>query len=145
MQIGNLQAVAQFLCNFSKSVSGTMADILSPARMVIFGTLLTTLNKPMFALSGWVFASFGTVATLYWITAGMKRRQSPENNFDTTLTSRVQLTLDASCISSSSSCTNKILLTTMIQRKALQIIQLITGNRKLVNQSKRDVPAQACT
>lgn len=47
-----------------------MADILSPARMVIFGTLLTTLNKPMFALSGWVFASFGTVATLYWITAG---------------------------------------------------------------------------
>ena len=72
LQIGNLQAVAQFLCNFSKSVSGTMADILSPARMVIFGTLLTTLNKPMFALSGWVFASFGTVATLYWITAGMK-------------------------------------------------------------------------
>ncbi len=72
LQIGNLQAVAQFLCNFSKSVSGTMADILSPARMVIFGTLLTTLNKPMFALSGWVFASFGTVATLYWITAGMQ-------------------------------------------------------------------------
>lgn len=70
VQIGNLQAIAQFLCNFSKSVSGTMADILSPARMVIFGTLLTTLNKPMFALSGWVFASFGTVATLYWITAG---------------------------------------------------------------------------
>ena len=38
--------------------------------MVIFGTLLTTLNKPMFAASGWVFASFGTLATLYWITAG---------------------------------------------------------------------------
>ena len=38
--------------------------------MVIFGTLLTTLNKPMFAASGWVYASFGTLATLYWITAG---------------------------------------------------------------------------
>ena len=70
LQIGNLQAIAQFLCNASKSVSGTLADILSPARMVIFGTLLTTLNKPMFALSGYVYMSFGTVATLYWITAG---------------------------------------------------------------------------
>jgi len=70
LQIGNLQAIAQFLCNASKSVSGTLADILSPARMVIFGTLLTTLNKPMFALSGYVYAAFGTVATLYWITAG---------------------------------------------------------------------------
>ena len=62
--------MAQFLCNASKSLSGTLADVLSPARMVIFGTLLTTLNKPMFAASGWVFASFGTLATLYWITAG---------------------------------------------------------------------------
>ena len=51
-QIGNLQALAQFLSNASKSVSGTLADILSPARMIIFGTLLTTLNKPMFAVSG---------------------------------------------------------------------------------------------
>jgi nitrate/nitrite transporter NarK len=69
-KIGNLQAIAQFLCNASKSLSGTLADVLSPARMVIFGTLLTTLNKPMFAASGWVYASFGTLATLYWITAG---------------------------------------------------------------------------
>ena len=70
LQIGNLQAIAQLLCNLSKSVSGTLADILSPARMVVFGTLLTTINKPMFAMSGWVFASYGTAATLYWITAG---------------------------------------------------------------------------
>ncbi|KAK9807690.1 hypothetical protein WJX72_006202 [[Myrmecia] bisecta] len=69
-KIGNLQAVSQFLCNASKSLSGTLADILSPARMVIFGTLLTTLNKPMFAMSGYVYATFGTVATLYWVTAG---------------------------------------------------------------------------
>ena len=71
MQIGNLQAIAQLLCNLSKSVSGTLADILSPAKMVVFGTLLTTINKPMFAMSGWVFAGYGTTATLYWITAGM--------------------------------------------------------------------------
>ncbi len=38
--------------------------------MVIFGTLLTTLNKPMFAAAGGVYATFGTVAALYWITAG---------------------------------------------------------------------------
>ena len=68
LQIGNLQAVAQFLSNASKSLSGTLADVLSPARMIIFGTLLTTINKPMFALSGYVFASFGTVVCLYWVT-----------------------------------------------------------------------------
>lgn len=69
-QIGNLQAISQFLCNFSKSFSGTLADILSPARMVIYGTLLTTLNKPMFAASGFVFHKLGTLPTLYLITAG---------------------------------------------------------------------------
>jgi MFS family permease len=51
-------------------VSGIFADILSPARMVIFGTLLTTINKPMFAASGLVFTSFGAIAALYWITFG---------------------------------------------------------------------------
>ena len=69
-QIGNLQAIAQLLCNLSKSVSGTLADILSPAKMVIFGTLLTTINKPMFAMSGAMYANFGVAATLYWVTAG---------------------------------------------------------------------------
>eukprot|EP00884_Botryococcus_braunii_P019483 jgi/Botrbrau1/6218/Bobra.0109s0013.1 len=69
-KIGNLQAISQFLCNFSKSFSGTLADILSPARMVIFGTLLTTMNKPMFAASGFVFHKLGTLPTLYLITAG---------------------------------------------------------------------------
>lgn len=46
-KIGNLQAIAQFLSKASGSVSGIFADILSPARMVIFGTLLTTINKPV--------------------------------------------------------------------------------------------------
>ena len=57
-------------------MSGTLADILSPSRMIIFGTLLTTLNKPMFAASGAIYASFGTVVTLYWVTAGP---QSPQH------------------------------------------------------------------
>ena len=72
LQIGNLQALAQFLSNASKSLSGTLADILSPSRMIIFGTLLTTLNKPMFAASGYIYATFGTVITLYWVTAGVQ-------------------------------------------------------------------------
>ena len=76
MQIGNLQALAQFLSNMCKSVSGTLADILSPARMIIIGTLLTTINKPMFALSGAVYATYGTVATVYWVTAGMLRHHA---------------------------------------------------------------------
>jgi sugar phosphate permease len=74
LQIGNLQALAQFLSNASKSLSGTLADILSPSRMIIFGTLLTTLNKPMFAMSGYIYATFGTVITLYWVTAGTDSR-----------------------------------------------------------------------
>ncbi len=37
-------------------------------RMVILGTVLTTLAKPMFAASGAVYAGLGTVACLYWIT-----------------------------------------------------------------------------
>ena len=69
-KIGNLQAIAQFLSKASGSVSGVFADILSPARMVIFGTLLTTINKPMFAASGVVYSTFGAVACLYWITFG---------------------------------------------------------------------------
>ena len=40
------------------------------AHDLFFGTVLTTLNKPMFAGSGAVYAAFGTVATLYWVTAG---------------------------------------------------------------------------
>ena len=59
------------------ALTGTLADLLSPARLVIFGTLLTTLNKPMFAASGYVFATFGTVATLYWITAAKASTFSP--------------------------------------------------------------------
>lgn len=70
LQIGNLQAVAQFLSKASGSLSGILADLLSPAKMVIFGTLLTTINKPMFAASGWVYATFGAAACLYWITFG---------------------------------------------------------------------------
>ena len=38
--------------------------------MVVFGTLLTTINKPMFAASGLVYSAFGATACLYWITFG---------------------------------------------------------------------------
>eukprot|EP00890_Picochlorum_soloecismus_P006851 jgi/Picsp_1/991/NSC_04475-R1_major facilitator superfamily mfs_1 len=69
-KIGNLQAVAQFLSKASGSLSGILADILSPAKMVIIGTLLTTINKPMFAASGVVYGTFGAMACLYWITFG---------------------------------------------------------------------------
>ena len=69
--------------------AGTLADLLSPARLVIFGTLLTTLNKPMFAGSGYIYATYGTVATLYWVTAAKVRppsaklgEQSPSDGGD---------------------------------------------------------------
>jgi MFS family permease len=69
-KIGNLQAAAQFLSKASGSVSGILADLLTPGKMVIFGTLLTTINKPMFAASGLVYATFGASACLYWLTFG---------------------------------------------------------------------------
>lgn len=37
-------------------------------RMVIFGTLLTAVSKPMFALSGAVYTALGITACLSWIT-----------------------------------------------------------------------------
>lgn len=72
-QIGNLQGAAQLLAKLSGSVSGTLADLVSPARMVILGAALTALNKPMYAASGAVAALAGTTACLYWV-AGAKVR-----------------------------------------------------------------------
>ncbi|KDD77011.1 hypothetical protein H632_c40p0 [Helicosporidium sp. ATCC 50920] len=69
-RIGNLQAAAQFLSKASGTLSGTAADLLSPSRMVVFGTLLTTVNKPMFAAAGAVYGGLGVTACLYWITFG---------------------------------------------------------------------------
>ncbi|KAI7836300.1 hypothetical protein COHA_009808 [Chlorella ohadii] len=51
--MGNLHALLQFLSKASGVVSGRLADLLSPARMVILGTGLTALLcKPMFAVCG---------------------------------------------------------------------------------------------
>ncbi len=66
-QLGNLQALSHFLARLTSSLSGTLADLLSPRRMVILGTLLNTLGKPMLALSGAVHAALGTAACQYWI------------------------------------------------------------------------------
>lgn len=59
LQIGNLQGAAQLLSKAAGSLSGTAADLLSPARMVLIGTLLTTLCKPMFALRCAAAAALG--------------------------------------------------------------------------------------
>lgn len=69
--MGQLHALLQFLSKASGVVSGRLADLLSPARMVILGTALTALCKPAFALSGAVHAALGTAACVSWI-AGAK-------------------------------------------------------------------------
>ncbi|GAB4814639.1 hypothetical protein N2152v2_001685 [Parachlorella kessleri] len=66
-EIGNLQGLAHFLARITSSLSGTLADVLSPARMVVLGTLLNTLNKPMLAFSGAVHGFLGASACRYWI------------------------------------------------------------------------------
>ena len=48
-----------------------MGDLLkSQVKILIFGTALTALCKPMFAGSSFIFAAFGGTACLWWITTG---------------------------------------------------------------------------
>lgn len=67
MKIGAIQGTAQFLCQFTKGVSGIAGDILgSQERVVLFGTLLTLLCKPMFAMLSNVYIAFGASSAMYW-------------------------------------------------------------------------------
>ncbi|PSC70904.1 MFS transporter [Micractinium conductrix] len=68
-RMGNLHGLLQFLARASGVVSGRLADVLSPARMVILGMGLTALVcKPAFALCGTMHVTLGTAACLTWIT-----------------------------------------------------------------------------
>ena len=67
MKIGAIQGTAQFLCQFTKGVSGVAGDVLgSQERVVLFGTLLTLLCKPMFAMLSNVYIAFGASSAMYW-------------------------------------------------------------------------------
>lgn len=66
-QVGNLQGAAQLLSKAAGAASGTLADLVSPARMVILGAALTAASKPMYAAAGGVAALGGTTACLYWL------------------------------------------------------------------------------
>ncbi|KAF5831752.1 hypothetical protein DUNSADRAFT_12622 [Dunaliella salina] len=66
-KIGALQGAAQFLCQLSKGVSGVVGDILgSQVRMLVFGTFITLLCKPMYAMLSSVYGIFGLTACIYW-------------------------------------------------------------------------------
>lgn len=66
-KIGAIQGAAQFLCQLSKGVSGVVGDILgSQVRVLVFGTFLTFLCKPMFAGLSTVYGIFGATVTVYW-------------------------------------------------------------------------------
>eukprot|EP01025_Chloroclados_australasicus_P053393 TRINITY_DN6276_c1_g1_i2.p1 TRINITY_DN6276_c1_g1~~TRINITY_DN6276_c1_g1_i2.p1 ORF type:complete len:553 (-),score=35.37 TRINITY_DN6276_c1_g1_i2:618-2234(-) len=70
-KIGQVQALSMFICQLSNGVSGIIGDLLkSQVKVLVFGMVLTLLCKPMFALSGSVYALFGASATLWWITLG---------------------------------------------------------------------------
>jgi Na+/melibiose symporter-like transporter len=67
MKIGAIQGTAQFLCQFTKGVSGVAGDALgSQERVVLFGTLLTLMCKPMFAMLSNVYIAFGASSAMYW-------------------------------------------------------------------------------
>ncbi|KAL6749039.1 MFS general substrate transporter [Haematococcus lacustris] len=69
-KIGAVQGGAQFLCQISKGVSGIAGDLLgSQIRVLVFGTFLTLLCKPMFAMLSSVYGVFGLTACLYWFFA----------------------------------------------------------------------------
>jgi hypothetical protein len=66
-----VQALSQLLCQIAKSFSGVMGDLLgSQVKILVFGTALTAISKPMFALSSVVFTSFGGIACLWCIMLG---------------------------------------------------------------------------
>ena len=67
MKIGAVQGIAQFLCQFTKGVSGIAGDVLgSQERVLMFGSLLTLLCKPMFAMLSNVYIMFGASTAMYW-------------------------------------------------------------------------------
>lgn len=78
MKIGAVQGIAQFLCQFTKGISGVVGDVLgSQERMLVFGTLLTLLCKPMFAMLSNVYIAFGATSAMYWFfVAKMMDRMS---------------------------------------------------------------------
>lgn len=66
-----MQALSQLLCQLSKSFSGVMGDLLgSQVKILIFGTAMTALSKPLFAVSQLIFTGFGGAACLWCITVG---------------------------------------------------------------------------
>ena len=70
-RIGSVQALSQLLCQISKSFSGVMGDILgSQVKILMFGTFMTVLSKPLFAASQLVYTGFGAAACLWCITVG---------------------------------------------------------------------------
>ncbi|KAL4435215.1 hypothetical protein ABPG77_001897 [Micractinium sp. CCAP 211/92] len=66
-KIGALQGSAQLLAKASGSLSGTLADLLSPARVLLVGAALSCANKPMYVAAGWVASAAGATACAYWI------------------------------------------------------------------------------
>ncbi len=66
--IGIIQGISQLLCQFTKGVSGVIGDIFgSQVKVVLFGTFLTLICKPMFALLSTVNNIAGLTAALYWL------------------------------------------------------------------------------
>ncbi|GAX82287.1 hypothetical protein CEUSTIGMA_g9716.t1 [Chlamydomonas eustigma] len=76
--IGAVQGLAQFLCQLTKGVSGVVGDVLgSQVRVLVFGTFLTLLCKPMFVMLSSVHTLAGASACLYFFfTAKLLDRMS---------------------------------------------------------------------
>lgn len=67
VKIGAVQGISQFLCQFTKGVSGVVGDILkSQEKVLMFGMILTLICKPMFVMLENVNTVFGATFTMYW-------------------------------------------------------------------------------
>ena len=67
IKIGAVQGLAQFLCQFTKGASGIVGDMLgSQERVLVFGTFMTLLCKPMFAMLSNVHVACGASFAMYW-------------------------------------------------------------------------------
>ncbi|KAG2425670.1 hypothetical protein HXX76_013512 [Chlamydomonas incerta] len=89
--IAAAQGSVQFLCGLAKGASGVMGDMLgSQARVIMFGTFLTFLCKPMLLLVGPVHAKFGVAACAWWFFAARLCDQLSKNVREPCIYARVK-------------------------------------------------------
>ena len=68
-RIGQLESLSMLLQKLSNFGSGVAGDLWSHKRLLVFGSVLFALGRPMFAMTGPVYAAYGAAGVLWWVSA----------------------------------------------------------------------------